>query len=59
MSGKLTVKLPSLIGTQEYEPTGLQIQVLCAFLETINIGEQVDPISLLAMMGKAKTNWYN
>jgi hypothetical protein len=59
MSRKLTVKLPSLVGTQEYDPTGLQIQVLCAFLETVNRGQQADPISLLAAMGKAKTNWYN
>ena len=59
MSRKLTVKLPSLVGTQEFEPTGLQIQVLCAFLEALNDGQQVEAISLLDAMGKAKTNWYN
>jgi hypothetical protein len=48
-----------MVGTQEYEPTGLQIQVLCTFIEAVNRGEQADPITLLDAMGKAKTNWYN
>lgn len=59
MSRKLTIKLPSLVGTQEYEPTGLQIQVLCAYIEAINAEEQAEPIRLLKAMGKAPTNWYN
>jgi len=59
MSRKLTIKLPIIVGTQEYEPTGLQIQVLCAYIEAINAKEQAEPIRLLKAMAKAPTNWYN
>ena len=62
MGRRITVKLPSLVGTVEFQPTGLQIQVLCAYLEALANRERlgtVSPTDILASLGRDKSNWYH
>ena len=61
MGRRFTIKLSSLVGTEQYQPTGLQIQVLCAFLESMANRERlgtVSPTDILASLGRDKSNWY-
>ena len=62
MKRRITVKLPSLVGTEQFQPTALQIQVLCAYLESMadceRLGE-VSPTDILASLGRDKSNWYH
>ena len=56
---RLYVKLPSMVGTKEFEPTGLQIQTLCGYLSAINGIDNISPLDVLTSLGRATTNWYN
>lgn len=58
MSRTLTIRLPSLVGTKEFRPTGLQIQCLCGFIESLVVNKEQEPTKILTGLGRADTNWY-
>lgn len=55
----LTVQLPSLIGTQEFTPTGLMIKVLCVYLQALEKQEDKSALQILSSLGSSKQNYYN
>lgn len=55
----LTLQLPSLIGTQEFTPSGLMIKMLCAHLQSIELEKPQSVIQLLTMDGHSRSNWYD
>lgn len=55
----LTIQLPSLVGTQEFKPTGLMIRTLCAYLQALERGEHILPYKILKGLGSSDKNWYN
>ena len=57
----ITIALPSLLSTQEFEPSGLMIKTLCAYLESIrkSNGQTVTPQQIIVELGHDRTNWYN
>ena len=62
MGRNITIKLPSLVGTVEFQPTGPQIQVLCVYLESMANCERLDAVSptdMLAPLKRDKSNWYH
>lgn len=58
MKRKLVINLPSLVKTKEFSPTGLQIQVLCAFLDGMREENNPSPRQILIALGRAAENWY-
>ena len=62
MGRNITIKLPSLVGTEQFQPTGLQAQVLCAYLESMANCERLDAVSpkdILASLKRDKSHWYH
>lgn len=61
-SKDITVNLPSLVGTQEFAPTAIMIQTLCAYLEAVkqqdNSSEPPSATDILVSLGHARQNWY-
>lgn len=55
---KLTVKLPSLVSSEEFEPSGLMIRTLSVFLQCLEAKEVQSPTDCLEAQGKDKSNWY-
>lgn len=55
----LTIQLPSLIGTQEFTPSGLMIKMLCAHLQSLELQEPMSVIKLLIEDGHSRSNWYD
>lgn len=55
---KLTVKLPSLVSSEEFEPSGLMIRTLSVFLQCLEAKEAQSPTECLEAQGKDKSNWY-
>jgi len=57
----ISIALPSLLSTQEFEPSGLMIKTLCAYLESIrkSTGQVVTPQQIIVELGHDRTNWYN
>jgi len=55
----LTLQLPSLIGTQEFTPSGLMIKMLCAHLQSIELEKPLSVIQVLTMDGHSRSNWYD
>jgi len=58
MTRRLTIKLPSLVSTQEFQPSGLMIRTLCAFLEALDAKKHISPPQILTALGKHSSNWY-
>jgi len=56
----ISITLPSLLSTQEFEPSGLMIKTLCAYLEGIRTGngQMVSPQQIIVELGHDRTNWY-
>lgn len=55
----LTLQLPSLIGMQEFTPTGLMIKMLCAHLQSLELNEPMSVIQLLKADGHGRQSWYD
>lgn len=56
---KLTVKLPSLVSSKEFEPSGLMIRTLIVFLHCLEEAKETQsPTDCLKAQGKDKSNWY-
>ena len=55
----MTIQLPSLVGTQEFTPSGLMIKTLCAYLQALQDDSVKSPIQILSSLGSSKQNWYN
>lgn len=55
----LIIQLPSLVGTQEFTPTGLMIKTICAYLLAFERDEFVLPYKILEKLGASNKNWYN
>lgn len=60
----IAIALPSLIATQEFEPTAMMIKVLSVYLESIkntknNEGKSLTPPQILEKIGHNRRNWYN
>lgn len=58
MTRRLTIKLPSLVSTKEFQPSGLMIRTLCAFLEALDAKKHISPPQILTALGKHSSNWY-
>ncbi len=56
---RLAIKLPSIICSQEFVPTGLMVLVICAYLEAGQQGKVVTPRDILIQNGHSPANWYN
>lgn len=55
----ITITLPALIATQEFEPTAMMIKVLSVYLESIKQHEKPSsPVDIIEKLGHAKRNWY-
>lgn len=55
----LTIQLPSLVGTQEFTPSGLMVRTLCAYLQAFEKEQPVSALQILSSFGNSKQNWYN
>ena len=55
----LTIQLPSLVGVQEFTPSGLMIKTLCAHLQAAESDKIKSAIQILSSLGSSKQNWYN
>ncbi|MBA7714061.1 hypothetical protein ES703_123075 [subsurface metagenome] len=58
MTRRLTIKLPSLVSTKEFQPSGLMIRTLCAFLEALDAKKHISPPQILTALSKHSSNWY-
>jgi len=58
MGKRIELKLSSLVATEEFQPSGLMIKTLCAYLESSADDELLTPYQLLEKMGHDKSNWY-
>lgn len=59
MSRNLTIQLPSLVGIQEFTPSGLMIKVLCAYLQGLSKDSSLSVLQILDSLKASKQNWYN
>ena len=56
----ITVSLPSLVATQEFEPTALMIKTVSVYLEGLKSQEEsLTPPQVLVQIGHGRQNWYN
>ncbi len=55
----LTLQLPSLVGTQEFTPSGLMVKMLCAHLQSVELEQPQSVIQLLIEDGHSRSNWYD
>lgn len=55
----ITIALPSLIATQEFEPTAMMIKVISVYLESLkNIEKPLTPPEILEKLGHSRRSWY-
>lgn len=56
---RLIVKLPAMVGTTEFNPTGLMLETLCTYLQVSALTSVMTPLMVLKANGHSKQNWYD
>ena len=56
---RVTITLPSLVGSKEFAPSGLMMQTLCAYLDLLPSNPDILPIHVLKQLNHNSNNWYH
>lgn len=54
---RLIMRLPAMVKSGNYEPSGTQIIVLCAYLQSLDAAEFKKPTQILKDLDKSPDNW--
>lgn len=55
---RLIIKLPAMVGTTQFTPTGIMIETLCSHLQVTGDKGLMSPTEILRANGRSATNWY-